>query len=105
MENRGQFIMNDNDVLFSAVFLDPRFKITLNEIQFNVIINHLISIWFYLKDNGISTKDTHENIADQIPEFVMVTYIVYGSKQTTGFYRPVAVFLQARSKSMPEPAN
>jgi len=34
-----------------------------------MVINHLISIWIYLKDNGINTKDTHENIADQIPEF------------------------------------
>lgn len=67
MENREQFIMN-NKVLLAAVFLDPRFKITLNEIQYNMAINHLISIWLYLKDSGISTKDTQENIADQIPE-------------------------------------
>lgn len=59
MENREQFIMNDKKMLFSAVFLDPRFKIILNEILFNMVINHLISIWFYLKDNGISIKDTH----------------------------------------------
>jgi len=31
-------------------------------------IDHLISIWIYLKDNGTSTRYTHENIADQIPE-------------------------------------
>lgn len=72
MENREQFIMNDNKMLFSAVFLDPRFKITLNEIQFNMVINHLISIWFYLKDNGINTKDTHENIVNQMLQIFMV---------------------------------
>lgn len=69
MENREQFIMN-NKVLLAAIFLDPRFKITLNEVQYDMAIQHknLISIWVYLKDNEINTKDNHESIKDQMPE-------------------------------------
>ncbi|CAI6357289.1 unnamed protein product [Macrosiphum euphorbiae] len=61
MENREQFIMN-NKVLLAAVFLDPRFKITLDEIQYNMAINHLVSVWLYLKNNGMGIKDTDENV-------------------------------------------
>lgn len=67
MENREQFIMN-NKVLLAAIFLDPRFKLTLNEVQYNKAINHLISIWVYLKDNVINTKDNQESMEDQMPE-------------------------------------
>lgn len=61
LEDMEQFIMN-NKVLLSAVFLDPRFKITLNEIQYNMAISHLISIWLHLKNNVIITNNTDANV-------------------------------------------
>ncbi|XP_060859754.1 uncharacterized protein LOC132936957 [Metopolophium dirhodum] len=67
MEYREQFIMN-NKVLLAAIFLDPRFKVTLSEIQYDIAISHLISIWVYLKDNKINSKDNHESMEDQIAE-------------------------------------
>lgn len=66
MENREQFIMN-NKVLLAAIFLYPRFKITLNKVQHDTAISHLISIWVYLKNNGINTKDNNEIMEDQLP--------------------------------------
>lgn len=68
MENLEQFIMNNKAALLAAVFLDPRIKITLNEIQYNIGINHVISIWLYFTNNEISSKDTYENMEDQISE-------------------------------------
>lgn len=38
-----------NKVLLSAIFLDPRFKITLTKPQSSVAINHLINVWTHLK--------------------------------------------------------
>ncbi|KAL4090652.1 hypothetical protein QTP88_025446 [Uroleucon formosanum] len=67
MENREQSIMN-NKVLLAAIFLDPRFKVTLNEIQYDMAISHLISTWVYLKDNKINSKDNHESMEDQMAE-------------------------------------
>ncbi|XP_060860443.1 uncharacterized protein LOC132937895 [Metopolophium dirhodum] len=58
----------NNKVLLAAIFLDPRFKVTLSEIQYDIAISHLISIWVYLKDNKINSKDNHESMEDQIAE-------------------------------------
>ncbi|XP_008178236.1 uncharacterized protein LOC103307747 [Acyrthosiphon pisum] len=47
MEYREQFIMNNKELL-AAIFLDPRFKVTLN--------------------NKINSKDNHESMEDQMAE-------------------------------------
>jgi len=56
MISREKFILN-NKVFVYAIFLDPRYKITLNEEQCLISIEHLIKVWIQLNklqsdDNG-----------------------------------------------------
>ncbi|XP_050065167.1 zinc finger BED domain-containing protein 4-like [Aphis gossypii] len=63
--DREKHIM-DNKVLLGAIFLDPRYKITLNEDKCNTAIEHLIKVWVHLK--GVELKnniqETTPNIED-----------------------------------------
>lgn len=38
-----------NKVLLAAIFLDPRYKITLDDQQYTTAISHLIGVWLQLK--------------------------------------------------------
>lgn len=48
LTNREEHLMK-NKVLLAAIFLDPRYKITLDDEQFTTAINHLIGVWLQLK--------------------------------------------------------
>lgn len=48
MNTREIHIMNNN-AFISAIFMDPRYKITLTEAQSMAAINHLINIWIHMK--------------------------------------------------------
>ncbi|KAL5241000.1 hypothetical protein ACI65C_008410 [Semiaphis heraclei] len=58
LRSREQNIMN-NQVLLAAIFLDPRFNITLTEYQCNIAITHLINIWFHIKELEMSQVDSN----------------------------------------------
>ncbi|KAE9523319.1 hypothetical protein AGLY_016267 [Aphis glycines] len=58
LRSREQNIMN-NQVLLAAIFLDPRFSITLTEDQCNIAITHLINIWFHIKELETSQVDSN----------------------------------------------
>jgi len=70
LTSREQNIM-DNQVLLAAIFLDPRFNITLTEYQCNIAITHLVNIWFHIKELEMSQVVSNsanietENIIDE----------------------------------------
>lgn len=48
LTNREKHLMQ-NKVLFAAIFLDPRYKITLDDQQYTTATSHLIGVWLQLK--------------------------------------------------------
>lgn len=64
--DREKYIMA-NKVLLAAIFLDPRYKITLNEDKCNTAIEHLIKVWIHLKNVELknSIQETTPNIEDR----------------------------------------
>ncbi|XP_016663574.1 uncharacterized protein LOC107884945 [Acyrthosiphon pisum] len=64
--DREKYIMA-NKVLLAAIFLDPRYKITLNEDKCNTAIDHLIKVWIHLKNVELknSIQETTPNIEDR----------------------------------------
>lgn len=59
MISREKFILN-NKVFVSAIFLDPRYKITLNEEQCLISIEHLIKVWIRLNKLQSDTNDNYD---------------------------------------------
>jgi len=65
LRSRELNIMN-NQVLLAAIFLDPRFNITLTEYQCNSAITHLINIWFHIKElEMIQVDSNNDNIENE----------------------------------------
>jgi len=50
-----------NQILLAAIFLDPRFKITLSKVLCNSAIAHLINIWLYMKEPESSQVESVTN--------------------------------------------
>lgn len=66
MINRENHIM-ENNVLLGAIFMDPRYKVTLNEDQCNTAIEHLVKVWIHLK--SVELKNDHQdNITQNIED-------------------------------------
>jgi len=58
MTNREKIILN-NQVLLAAIFLDPRYNITLNREQSATAIRHLTNIWICLKQMELNKEDVN----------------------------------------------
>jgi len=97
MSIREMHIMNNN-AFISAIFMDPRYKITLTEEQSMAAINHLISIWIHMKmlekeheeltmddknaDNlSESEKSCNSKSGDEIEEFLKSNFSNESSDQ------------------------
>lgn len=63
MISREKFILS-NKVFISAIFLDPRYKVTLSEEQCLIAIDHLIKVWVQLKKLQSEDIDTNNQISD-----------------------------------------
>jgi len=70
MTNREKIILN-NKVLLAAIFLDPRYNITLSREQSATAIRHLTNIWICLKQMELNKQDVnlinlefHQNESD-----------------------------------------
>lgn len=59
MISREKFIVN-NKVFVSAIFLDSRYKITLNEEQCLISIEHLIKVWIQLNKLQSDDDDNYD---------------------------------------------
>lgn len=59
MISREKFILN-NTVFVSAIFLDLRYKITLNEEQCLISIEHLIKVWIQLNKLQGDDNDNYD---------------------------------------------
>lgn len=49
----------NNKVLSAVIFLDPRFKITVTEYQYNIASTHFINIWIHIEELEMSQVDSH----------------------------------------------
>lgn len=67
MISREKFILN-NKVFVSAIFLDPQYKITLNEEQCLISIEHLIKVWIQLQKLQSDDNDSDLNNQTSIDE-------------------------------------
>jgi len=67
MISRDKFILN-NKVFISAIFLDPRYKLTLNKEQCLIPIEHLIKVWIQLNKLQSDDNDTDLNNQTSIDE-------------------------------------
>ncbi|XP_060868552.1 uncharacterized protein LOC132943531 isoform X1 [Metopolophium dirhodum] len=97
MSIREMHIMNNN-AFISAIFMDPRYKITLTEEQSMAAINHLINIWIHMKilekeheeltmdDKNVdflseSEKSCNSKSGDEIEEFLKSNFSNESSDQ------------------------
>lgn len=97
MNIREIHIMNNN-AFISAIFMDPRYKITLTEEQSMTAINHLTNIWIHMKNlekeheeltmSDINTDNLSESevscnskSGDEIEEFLKSNYLNASSSQ------------------------
>lgn len=55
-----------NKVLLAAIFLDPRYKIILDDKQYTTAISHLIGVWLQLKKLEQKSVDLTMNNEDII---------------------------------------
>jgi len=65
LTNRQQHLMK-NKVLLAAIFLDPRYKIILDDEQYTAAISHLIGVWLQLKKLEQKSVDLTMNNEDNI---------------------------------------
>ncbi|KAF0722198.1 zinc finger BED domain-containing protein RICESLEEPER 1-like isoform X1 [Aphis craccivora] len=72
MTNREKIILN-NQVLLAAIFLDPRYNITLSREQSATAIQHLTNIWICLKKIELNNQvvntlspECHQNTSDSL---------------------------------------
>jgi len=65
LNNREQHLMK-NKVLLAAIFLDPRYKIILDDEQYTIAISHLIRVWLQLKKLEQKSVDLTKNNDDII---------------------------------------
>ncbi|KAE9521652.1 hypothetical protein AGLY_017948 [Aphis glycines] len=72
MTNREKIILN-NQVLLAAIFLDPRYNITLSREQSASAIQHLTNIWICLKKIELNNQELntispecHQNTSDSL---------------------------------------
>lgn len=65
LTNREKHLMQ-NKVLLAAIFLDPRYKITLDDQQYTTAISHLIGVWLQLKKLEQKSVDLTINNDDLI---------------------------------------